>query len=750
MRAIVTFIIIIISTGQMVFGQNYCGTTLSLEQKEWLKKHQQNPQPPSKAFEEVTYMPIQFHIVGRDDGTGYYSEPGVYTMLCKLNDDFRRTNMQFYIRDGINYVNNTPGYSQEDYADGYQLMAGNKVAGVVNVFIVSYAVQDGICGYYAPSEDAIVVRQSCTGADDTTLTHELGHYFSLPHPFDGWEHDTTPPPHRQERVLRNAANSNCDDNDSGDGFCDTPADYASFAHNCPLSVELFDPDGYQLDIDDKLFMSYSATGCKTRFSPQQLAAMKAFAEDWRPYLLDDEPNITTTDLARPLPIYPSNFAEVPSNNVRLQWTAVPGADKYHVELRAPSNQYKEYFLISSNNLTLDLDEGYTYFWRVTAISPGNYCAGYFSQHRFYTKEASDLQINSIDINSPTCTGDQDGFLSVTFNNGNTETLENIPAGVHEINQENAAGETVVYEFKVSNPDPIITRVEQLKNGVMAVQSTKGGTPPYTYFWNDDIEGVEAANLPGGENVLKIVDSNGCEEEQTVRVILPVVDLKNVPCNNSPPTGSFEIIEVLGIGTSYEEKFRYNYDPVEDWTSLEPGAYVLTIIDFDGDFDTEVQFDYTIQEAGDLLVEINVAGNEASLDIINGSPPYLTVWSNGASYQNEVSDLAVGEYWVYVEDDAGCTLEIPFTITSVGINDATESGFLLYPNPSNGDVAYLSVPADQELDALNIFSAEGRLLKQLNTSGHSSKIAIDLNGLDAGVYLLQLQGEESSFMKLMVR
>ena len=51
--------------------QSFCGAQRSQAQIDWLKQHQQSNMrylPPATN----KYLPIQAHIVGRDDGTGYY------------------------------------------------------------------------------------------------------------------------------------------------------------------------------------------------------------------------------------------------------------------------------------------------------------------------------------------------------------------------------------------------------------------------------------------------------------------------------------------------------------------------------------------------------------------------------------------------------------------------------------------------------------------------------------------------------
>ncbi len=744
MRAIVTFLVILLATSQIGFSQNFCGTIMSEEHKTWLSEHQQNPQPLTKTFDQVVNLPIKFHILGRNDGTGYFSERNLFVMMCKLNDDFWRTNMQFHISGEINYINNTAWFDHDSFGPGSQMINESNVDGLINVYMVDNPV--GNCGYFSPGPDGIVMNNACTGANSSTLTHEVGHYLAMPHTFSGWE-GGTPSANRQERVLRNAPNANCDSSNAGDGFCDTHADYVAVRWSCPYEIELKDPDDVELVVDETLFMSYSFDGCATRFSPMQVDAMAAFIEDFRPYLLDNAVVVEETDLARPIPVYPNNNATVPSNNVRIQWTAIEGATQYHLELRSPSIDYKEFFTVSGNNLTVNLESGFTYFWTVSAQSTGNYCSGSVNQFRFLTTDPDDIFVTSISAESPTCSGDADGSVTVVFNDGSSETLDNLTAGQYELSKENGEGETIPFEFRISDPEPIEGRIEQLANGNMVLRSAQGGTPPYSYSWNNEIEGREVANLPGGDHFLRITDSNGCFVELPFGLIRPEVNVSDISCGGPDDSGRIDLLSIVG-GEELDYKLTKNLDPVPDWTALTPGEYVLTI---DDGSPVGLQFEYYIVQTPEIEATVNISANDAAVDITVGAEPFLVVWSNGVSHEDQVSDLNSGDYWVYIEDATGCSTQLNFTVTTSGISEASTLGYSLFPNPSSSGIVTLSVPSDQNLESVRIYAADGRLQEVLPAAESGSKLGIDVSNYAKGVYLLQIQsGDEASFMKLMVR
>ncbi|MCW1148014.1 T9SS type A sorting domain-containing protein [Flavobacterium sp. TH16-21] len=90
----------------------------------------------------------------------------------------------------------------------------------------------------------------------------------------------------------------------------------------------------------------------------------------------------------------------------------------------------------------------------------------------------------------------------------------------------------------------------------------------------------------------------------------------------------------------------------------------------------------------------------------------------------------------------------FTATTLSAEDnALVKGIKLYPNPSNG-VVTISVPNYSGNLDINVFDLNGR--KVLSSSGDfSSEKAINLTGLQSGVYIVKLEGENLSYSEKVV-
>jgi hypothetical protein len=323
----------------------------------------------------LTYIPVQVHIVGTSTGTGYYRTQDLYTAFCELNVHFAPIDFYFYIADDIHYINNT-AYYEHDFAVGQDMMSSHNVDGMVNMYIVGDPA--GNCGYFSPSGDAVAIAKGCAKPGGTTIAHELGHFFSLPHTFSGWE-DGTPPVNQQER----ADGSNCATR--GDDFCDTPADYLAFRWNCPWTGLLLDPVGDTVHPDGTLFMSYANDECTNRFSNEQRLAMRTSLILERNELIGNFPPpyqaLGPLELLGP----PNGAVNLPADYVELRWKAVPGATQYGLAV----SRFAAFTLMAAELETTDtfaivsgLESGVKYYWHVIPLTETNTCEGYTNAWQF--------------------------------------------------------------------------------------------------------------------------------------------------------------------------------------------------------------------------------------------------------------------------------------------------------------------------------------------------------------------------------
>ncbi len=65
-------------------------------------------------------------------------------------------------------------------------MIALKDTNALNVF-TNGSAGGGVAGYYSRRGDYVFILNSYANGGSTTITHELGHFFTLPHTFYGWE-----------------------------------------------------------------------------------------------------------------------------------------------------------------------------------------------------------------------------------------------------------------------------------------------------------------------------------------------------------------------------------------------------------------------------------------------------------------------------------------------------------------------------------------------------------------------------------
>ncbi len=366
------FIIPLFST-----AQKPCATIMSKEQMDKLYTFQQTLDKSPYLFLNKTtkYVPIKVHIVGNDKGVGYYKPDLLIASFCKINKDFSPIGVQFYIKDEINYINNTQ-LSQTKDDEIYSVTDNYKDPSSVNVFFAGSS--DTYCGVYYPGLDAVYIINGCQGINATTLTHELGHFFSLPHTFYEWENNTTPPLSSQEKID----GSNC--RNVGDRFCDTKPDYISSRWDCNTIHNRIDPNGVSFSVDSSIYMNYALDACHSRFSNEQLAAMDNNLTS-RGII---NQNMLMTNPAVPSLIYPiENDSNQNAASVRLIWNKSEGASLYQLQVARLKLWETAYLNILVKDTFYDakLFGNWQFNWRVKAISLSNMCGDYSDSKSFFAK-----------------------------------------------------------------------------------------------------------------------------------------------------------------------------------------------------------------------------------------------------------------------------------------------------------------------------------------------------------------------------
>jgi hypothetical protein len=360
---------------------HFCGTT---GKTKWLIEYQKNRQAYTEfADTNWLYVPVTFHIVGQNNGTGYFPIQRVFKALCHMNSQYESARIKCYLHPTLpfNYLNNTDWYAH-GWEDGEAMIKANNIDDRVNAYIVDDPA--GNCGY--SWFDAIVLGKNCSSETNSTWGHELGHHLSLPHPFYGWEGRSQDPNKPAPASLgwgnpvEKVARINC--LDAGDGFCDTEPDYISNRWNCQndgRSSQFLDPDSVAFKSDGSYIMGYANDGCQNRFMPDQQEAMRAnLNTEHALYLVTDQHGPTIADDAATVLRFPIDSVAAQYNSVTFTWDALPGAQYYVLEIGlfanfTPMLATKVIMNTNSYAYTSALPKNRNLYWRVRAYSDWDVC-----------------------------------------------------------------------------------------------------------------------------------------------------------------------------------------------------------------------------------------------------------------------------------------------------------------------------------------------------------------------------------------
>lgn len=333
-----------------------CGTVP--HKSEWLTNFQ-------KGGIDLTQRPVDFriavnaHLLGNDAGAIFKYDRMLET-LGALERDYDSTGIGFVVNLPIDTLRSTIYNSHDDVLQGADMMFANNKPDALNIYFLSNPA--GNCGYNLPYA-GIAMSNNCSGITGKTISHEVGHALSLPHPFLGWEggqtdDGSTPPVYSspaprtvtydytyfQSTLIRDTtiidtaqvelvARTNC--YDAADGFCDTPADYVAARWTCDSDgespVSQTDPDGVQFKSDGTLIMGYADRDCQARFTDEQKAAMQGFAQaersSWVRTAFD-------TNLVRGFAEIEVDADDITPNGDELTFVGVGNATHYYIKISA--------------------------------------------------------------------------------------------------------------------------------------------------------------------------------------------------------------------------------------------------------------------------------------------------------------------------------------------------------------------------------------------------------------------------------
>ncbi|MBL4654232.1 MAG: T9SS type A sorting domain-containing protein, partial [Bacteroidia bacterium] len=397
--------------------------------------------------------------------------------------------------------------------------------------------QPGLCGYFSWGGDAVVIANGCGLPGGTTITHELGHYFYLPHTFSGWEGydpNGTDEPWEVEFVD----GSNC--TEAGDNFCDTPADFVSDRWSCPYGFDRLDPNGDPFHPDSSLYMSYASDACTDRFSTEQIAAMLYTIVTYRTDLLN-HPDPDFFDMYQTINSYPKNLQlNLPANYIVLKWKPVQGADGYSVMVtRFNGSKWNiDEITDSPYYVATNLQAGFKYRWKIKPFFYNNTCGDYSDLTYFFTTDEIELSPDVRITNVSDCAGGDDGSINIdsiaggtapyfySWSNGKSTANNNgLTAGIYTLtitDSDTLVPLVSIVEYEITEPgigmqiDTTQASSASAADGTATAEGL-GTTDPVSYNWSTGATTSSIESLSAGMYHITITDGNNCSVSDSVEV-----------------------------------------------------------------------------------------------------------------------------------------------------------------------------------------------------------------------------------------
>ncbi|MEO6884517.1 MAG: gliding motility-associated C-terminal domain-containing protein [Bacteroidia bacterium] len=410
-------------------------------------------------------------------------------------------------------------------------------------------------------------------------------------------------------------------------------------------------------------------------------------------------NITHTTFSLSRIVFSNTTQSGGYSNVTL--FDLPGSDSIHIKYKDPlCNGQCNGQLITFAVYIIGGVGPYTYQWigppNASGDTLNNACAGNYAfvvtdlgngstkyNFRFVITVPSQLLPNTAIKKKPTCFGDCNGGISISFSGGvtpyayswfpsgeTTYSATNLCAGGYTITATDANGCTSTSSATITQPLPIapnptFTNVtcNGFCNGTATCAPTGGNNPSYTYSWSNGQTTQSISNLCPGTYTITVKDDSLCSGTATVLITQPpklilTPSSSNVTCFGLC-NGSVSVAPVSG-GTA---PYTYSWTPSTvvgtGAATLCIGTYSVTVTDANG---CSATASFNITQPAKInpnATSTNVkcfgscTGTASSLPS-GGTGAYTYSWSPGAQTSSSISNLCLGIYTVTVTDANGCT------------------------------------------------------------------------------------------------
>ncbi|MEX2484698.1 MAG: T9SS type A sorting domain-containing protein [Brumimicrobium sp.] len=245
---------------------------------------------------------------------------------------------------------------------------------------------------------------------------------------------------------------------------------------------------------------------------------------------------------------------------------------------------------------------------ITDLSPGNYYYNVIDDSNCMT--VANAGIESVDfavdgtISNPSCHGGSDGEIALNITGGSGSytilwstghgsiNLQNLSAGNYQVVVTDSEGCQITRNFNLANPPKFNINYQvnspdcNATNGSIVQFNSTGGTPPFSYSWNNGNQITQELNNIGqGLYRVKVTDLNGCKDSMVY--VVNSIDAPSASPNSIVRTqcgesnGSIDINISPSSGEQITGIQWSTGDTTEDVSNLSPGDYECVITQSNG-------------------------------------------------------------------------------------------------------------------------------------------------------------------------
>jgi hypothetical protein len=302
-----------------------------------------------------------------------------------------------------------------------------------------------------------------------------------------------------------------------------------------------------------------------------------------------------------------------------------------------------------------------------------------------------LVTNIKQISQPLCSGQATGSVELITVNGqppysyawsngaNDASIAMLDEDNYTCTITDGLGCQQYFTVHIKAPAPLATTILSTedvrcfgeKNGSVKTD-TKGGKPPYTYFWSNFQFTDDIFELGAGKYTLTVTDANGCKSIaseasifQPAPFILTLDTL--VPATCLKGQNGIAVVNASGGNGGYNYLWSHSQENKARFDNLLPGYYSLTSYDKFGCKSGIPNFSvgYINKAIGLALTVLDSIrchqSPDGAIQIVtkNGNAPFDFNWSHGLQYYSSyamdtLSFLKAGQYVLTVTDGEGCT------------------------------------------------------------------------------------------------